>query len=70
MVQGISANGNELKGFLQLRSSSSHSAVLQQVYCELTARRLEVLLFDYLVFIYEASFLLSFGLPAPFLSLR
>jgi len=51
MEQGISANGNELKGFLQLRSSSSSSAVLQQVYCELTPRRLEVLFFDYSVFI-------------------
>lgn len=68
MAQGISANGNELKGFLQLRSSSSPSAVLQQVYCELNARRLEVLLFDYLRDVLLCP--LVFGLPAPFLSIR
>lgn len=45
MAQGISVNGNELKGFMQLRSTSSSSAVLQPVYCELTARRLEVFYF-------------------------
>ena len=66
MAQGISANGNELEGFLQLRSSSSPSAVLQQVYCELTARRLEVLLFDYLVFIYEVSLLCHLAFPLRF----
>jgi hypothetical protein len=51
MAQGINSNPNELKGVLQLRSSRSSSAALQQVYCELTARHLEVFSFCPSVFV-------------------
>jgi hypothetical protein len=69
MAQGINSNPNELKGFLQLRSSRSSSAALQQVYCELTARHLEVFSFCPSVFVTAAglTFLGLFVLMCLFL---
>ena len=57
MAQGISQNGGELKGFLQLRSSLSSSAALQKVYCELSTRRLEVRPPARIVVVTESAFL-------------